>query len=185
MSGARERQRERRNERGGISPWPLFFAPPPDTNPSPPLPSLPLLSGDDARVTIGDATNVQDGAVLSTTPSPDAGGAAGGAPRPLAVGRGVTIGHGARLSAGAVVGDNALIGMGAVVCEDAVVEGGAIVAAGAVVPRGATVPAGQLWAGAPAAYLRGLKPEEAAFLPLSSERYAELAKEYAGVGVQR
>lgn len=147
---------------------PSFLSPPPTHHP-----------GDDARITIGDATNVQDGAILSTTPSPEAGGR----PRPLALGRGVTVGHGATIGAGALVGDNALIGMGASVGEDAIVEGGAIVAAGAVVPRGGTVPAGQLWAGTPAAFLRGLKPEEAAFLPVSAERYAELAASYVKEGV--
>ena len=149
-------------------------------NRPPPFLSLPHTPpGDDARITIGDATNVQDGAVLSTTPSPEAGGG----PRPLALGRGVTVGHGATIGAGAVVGDNALIGMGASVGEDAIVESGAIVAAGAVVPRGGTVPAGQLWAGTPAAFLRGLKPEEAAFLPVSADKYAELAAGYAKEGV--
>jgi len=168
---------ERGRGGGGAArrPWPCrpppFLSDPPTPPPHPP-------SGDDARVTIGDATNVQDGAVLRTTPSPSVGGP----PRPLALGRGVTVGHGASIGAGAVVGDAALIGMGASVGEDAIVEGGAMVAAGAVVPPGATIPAGELWGGSPAARMRGLKPEEAAFLPASAERYAELAAAYIKEG---
>lgn len=93
------------------------------------------------------------------------------------IGKDVSIGHRAVIF-GATIGDGSLIGIGAQVGEGAVVEPGAMVAAGAVVEPGTVVPSGQVWAGVPAAYLRDLKPNEAAFLPKSAEIYATIAQEH-------
>lgn len=50
--------------------------------------------------------------------------------------------------------------MGASVGRGATVESFAVVAAGAIVPDGTTVPSGQIYAGAPAKYLRDLTQQE-------------------------
>lgn len=54
-----------------------------------------------------------------------------------------------------------------------------MVAAGAVVGPGTVVRSGEIWGGAPARFLRKLKPEEASFLSESAEHYARLAAEHA------
>ena len=61
-----------------------------------------VLRADAAPITIGPASNIQDGCVLHV----DAG-------HPLEVGRGVSVGHGAILH-GCAVGDNTVVGMGAI-----------------------------------------------------------------------
>ncbi|MEM8886202.1 MAG: gamma carbonic anhydrase family protein, partial [Planctomycetota bacterium] len=61
-----------------------------------------VLRGDDARITIGEETNIQD--LCMVHPDPDA---------PLTVGKQVTVGHHAVLH-GVEIGDYALIGIGAI-----------------------------------------------------------------------
>lgn len=97
-----------------------------------------VLRGDEAPITIGDRTNIQDGAVLHVS-----------AGFPCIVGREVTIGHGAVVH-GCTVEDGALIGIRATVLDGAVIGAGAIVGAGAVVPPGMHVPPGTLALGVPA-----------------------------------
>jgi carbonic anhydrase/acetyltransferase-like protein (isoleucine patch superfamily) len=89
-------------------------------------------------VTVGDNTNVQDGAVLHVSQG-----------FPCVVGANVTIGHQAIIH-GCTIEDGVLIGMGAIVLDGAVIERGAIVAAGTVVPPGMVVPAESLALGLPA-----------------------------------
>ena len=52
--------------------------------------------------------------------------------------------------------DNSFVGMGATVMRGARVEPFAVVSAGSVVPEDTVVPSGQIFAGAPARYLRDL-----------------------------
>lgn len=107
-----------------------------------------VIRADEAPITIGDGTNVQDNATLHVAPG-----------KPLKLGKGVTIGHGATLHS-CFVGDNALIGMGAVVLDEAVIGKNAMVAAGAVVPPGTVVPDGMLAIGSPARVKRPLTSAE-------------------------
>ena len=55
---------------------------------------------------------------------------------------------------------------------------GAWVGAGALVTPGKRILKGQVWAGNPARYFRDIKPEEAAFIPVSAQNYVDLAREY-------
>jgi gamma-carbonic anhydrase len=97
-----------------------------------------VIRGDIAPVTVGDRTNVQDGAILHVSSG-----------FPCVVGREVTIGHGAIVH-GCTVEDGALIGMRATVLDGARIGANAIVGAGAVVPPGMEVPPGTLALGVPA-----------------------------------
>jgi len=97
-----------------------------------------VIRGDEAPVSIGAESNVQDGAVLHVS-----------AGAPCRVGRRVTIGHRAVVH-GCTVADGALIGMGAIILDGAQIGHGAIVAAGAVVPPGMVVPADTVVRGVPA-----------------------------------
>ena len=90
------------------------------------------IRGDTDRISVGPATNVQDGAVLHA----DAGS-------PCTIGRAVTIGHLACVH-GCTVEDEVLVGIGAIILNGSVVGTGSIVGAGAVLPEGTIVPPGSL-----------------------------------------
>lgn len=125
------------------------------------------LRGDVNDIKIGARTNIQDGTVIHVSSTTQG----------TYVGDDVTVGHMALLHA-CTVGDRAFIGMKACVMDDAVVEKDAMVAAGALVTSGKTVPSGQLWAGAPAKYMRDLTNKELEFLKFSAERYVKLSRTY-------
>jgi len=123
--------------------------------------------GDVNWIRIGDATNVQDGAVLHVTQER----------HPLTIGAGVVVGHQAVLH-GCTVEDGALVGIGAAVLDGAVVEAGAQVGAGAVVAPGHRIPAGRLALGIPARVVRPLTPEETAAIAATRDRYVALKDRY-------
>jgi len=83
-----------------------------------------VLRGDNDRITIGRASNVQDGSVLHT----DAGIA-------LTLGAHVTVGHQVMLH-GCTIGDGTLIGIQSVILNGARIGRNSIVGAGAVVTEG-------------------------------------------------
>lgn len=107
-----------------------------------------VVRGDEAPITIGENTNIQDNATLHTSYG-----------HPLHVGSGVTVGHNAILHS-CTVGDNTLIGMGAIVLDDAVIGRACIIGAGALVTKGTVVPDGSMALGSPARVKRALTPEE-------------------------
>src|SRR5262249_53842674 len=87
-----------------------------------------VLRGDEGRIVIGRGSNVQDNAVIHTTPE-----------IPTIIKEDVTIGHGALLE-GCTVEDGAVVGMGAVVLHAAVIGRQAMGAAGARGTPGAAPP---------------------------------------------
>ena len=89
-----------------------------------------VLRGDVNKITIGDRTNIQDGAVIHTLydKSPK--------PSQTHIGNDVSVGHNATIH-GAIIKDSCLIGMGATVLDNAIVEEGCIIAANALVLSGA------------------------------------------------
>jgi carbonic anhydrase/acetyltransferase-like protein (isoleucine patch superfamily) len=127
-----------------------------------------VLRGDDAPLSIGARSNLQDGSVMHA----DTGARND-------VGDDVTVGHRAVLH-GVRVEDCALIGMGAVLLGGSTVGEGAIVAAGCLVPEGMVVPAWSLVVGVPARVVRTLDPvrrrEEAV---AHAADYVKKAKEHA------
>lgn len=109
-------------------------------------------------VRIGNFTNVQDRAIISTVSKVDSG-----FPSDVEIGDKVTIGHGAILTS-CTVGDQSMIGQGAIVSEGSDIGSNTIIAAGAIVLPNTKVPSGQLWAGNPAAYVRDVTAEELDYL---------------------
>jgi carbonic anhydrase/acetyltransferase-like protein (isoleucine patch superfamily) len=103
-----------------------------------------VVRGDDAPLTVGDRTNLQDGVLMhaDTDVRND-------------VAEDVTVGHGAILH-GAVVERYALIGMGAILLGRSVIGEGSIVAAGCVVSEGMVIPPWSLVVGVPARVVRTL-----------------------------
>ncbi len=100
-----------------------------------------------APITIGNRTNVQDGACLHTTRFTG----------PLHIGDDVTIGHNATVHA-CTIHNHALIGMGSTLLDHCEVGEGAIVAAGALVVGGTKIGAGEIWGGVPAKFIKMAKP---------------------------
>jgi carbonic anhydrase/acetyltransferase-like protein (isoleucine patch superfamily) len=131
-----------------------------------------VLRGDNEWITVGDGSNVQEGAVLHT----DMG-------FPLTLGQGVTVGHQAMLH-GCTVGDGALIGIQAVVLNGAVIGRHCLVGAGAVVTEGRQFPDGSLILGSPAKVVRPLEPAQIARMAAGAAHYVHNARRFAA-GLER
>ena len=126
-----------------------------------------VIRADTEDVSVGDETNVQDGAVLHADPG-----------FPCVVGVRVSIGHLACVH-GCTVEDDALIGIGAVVLNGARVGSGSIVGAGAVVAEGVQVPPGSLVLGIPGLVTRPTSAEQREGVRRTAARYVEM------IGVHR
>lgn len=125
-----------------------------------------VVRGDDAKLTIGARTNVQDLTMIHA----DVG-------VPNVIGSEVTIGHRCVLH-GAEVGDHCLIGMGSVLLGGSKIGAGSIVAAGAVVRENFVVPPRTLVAGVPAKIIREVSDAELASIRASAEGYVKKLRLY-------
>ena len=126
-----------------------------------------VLRGDNEPIDIGDATNIQEGAVLHT----DEGA-------PLTVGAGCTIGHRAILH-GCTIGENSLVGMGATVLNHARIGRNCLIGANALITEGKEFPDNSLIVGAPAKAIRALDEAAVERLRWSSRSYVENWKRFA------
>lgn len=108
-----------------------------------------VLRGDVNSIRIGDRVNIQDGSVLHTLYKKST----------IVIGNDVSIGHNVTIH-GAHIRDYALIGMGSVVMDDVEVGEGALVAAGAVVLSKTKIGPNEMWAGAPAKFVKMMEPEK-------------------------
>jgi carbonic anhydrase/acetyltransferase-like protein (isoleucine patch superfamily) len=122
------------------------------------------LRGDNEQISIGESSNVQDGAVLHTDPG-----------FPLTVAAHVTIGHQAMLH-GCTVGENSLVGIQSVVMNGALIGKFCLVGAGAIVTERKVFGDGLLILGAPAKAVRELTAAEVQNLQASAAGYAARAK---------
>jgi carbonic anhydrase/acetyltransferase-like protein (isoleucine patch superfamily) len=98
-----------------------------------------VVRGDVHSITIGNNTNIQDGAIIHCTYQK----------AKVTIGSNVSIAHGAVVH-GCTIADNVLIGMGAIVMDGAEVGENSVIAAGAVVLAGTVVESGSIYAGMPA-----------------------------------
>ena len=126
-----------------------------------------VLRGDNEPIDIGEATNIQEGAVLHT----DEGA-------PLTVGAGCTIGHRAILH-GCTIGENSLVGMGATVLNHARIGRNCLIGANALITEGKEFPDNSLIVGAPAKAIRALDEAAVERLRWSSRNYVENWKRFA------
>jgi carbonic anhydrase/acetyltransferase-like protein (isoleucine patch superfamily) len=131
-----------------------------------------VLRGDNELIDIGEATNIQEGALLHT----DKGA-------PLSVGAGCTIGHHAILH-GCSIGDNSLIGMGATVLNHARIGANCLVGASALVTEGKEFPDNSLIVGTPARAIKVLDEAAIERLRWSARHYVENWKRFAN-GMKR
>ncbi|MES2713946.1 MAG: gamma carbonic anhydrase family protein [Pseudomonadota bacterium] len=131
-----------------------------------------VLRGDNEPITVGDGTNIQEGAMLHA----DMG-------FPCTIGANVTVGHHAIVH-GCTVGDGSLIGMGSTVMNGAVIGANSIVGANALVPEGKVFPEYSLIIGSPAKAVRTLDAETMAKVAESSAGYVRNWKRFAA-GLKR
>jgi len=126
------------------------------------------IRGDDAPITIGARTNIQDNAVVHVDP-----GAAN------VLGSDITVGHGA-LVHGVVVEDYALIGMGAILLGGSVIGEGSIIGAGTVVLENTNIPPWSLVVGSPGRIVRAVdRRERLRVARAHAAHYVARAREHA------
>ena len=124
-----------------------------------------VIRGDEAPISIGEGTNIQDNCVLHCDHGSD-----------MVIGKNVTVGHGSIVH-GATIGDNVLIGMGAIVLDKAKIGDNCIIGAGAVVKERADIPANSMVVGVPGKIIRAL--DEAAVEERAKQSYyVPLSKTY-------
>lgn len=120
-----------------------------------------VIRGDDAPITIGAGTNIQDLTMVHADPGV-----------PNVIGERVTVGHGCVLH-GVRVGDGSLIGMKAVLLAGSEIGEECLVAAGAVVKENAKIPPRSLVAGVPARVIRTLTDAEVASFVHAAADYVQ------------
>ena len=125
-----------------------------------------VLRGDLAPIHVGQASNIQDGAIVHV----DHG-------VPCRIGDGVIVGHQAVVHA-CDIGHGVLIGIGARILSGAKVGAFSLIGAGAVVLENAVIPERSLVLGVPGRVKRTLTPQEAGKHLPHAQRYAQLAKKY-------
>ncbi|MDD2473165.1 MAG: gamma carbonic anhydrase family protein [Methanoculleus sp.] len=125
-----------------------------------------VIRGDRNRIAVGAGSNIQDNAVVHTTPG-----------FPVEIGAEVSVGHGAILH-GCTIRDRVLVGMGAVVLNGAVVGEGSIIGAGAVVTEGKEIPPRSLVLGVPGRVVRETTPEQQEGNVRNAHEYIKLAGKY-------
>lgn len=123
-----------------------------------------VLRGDEAPITIGAGTNIQDNAVVHVSEN-----------CPVVIGEHVTVGHGAILH-GCNIGNATLIGMGAIVLDGAHIGCNCLIGAGALITEGTVIPDGHVAYGSPARVIRRLSAEELATNHSNAVHYIELAR---------
>ena len=123
------------------------------------------------RIVIGARSNIQDGSIVHCD------GPLPGVPDgfPTIIGDDVLVGHNVMLHGGVLM-DRAFVGLSATIMNGAVVEGDGMLAAGAMLTQGKRVPARQLWAGAPARFVRELDDAAIMAMRMGAAHYTENAK---------
>jgi carbonic anhydrase/acetyltransferase-like protein (isoleucine patch superfamily) len=126
-----------------------------------------VIRADNDLISIGDASNIQDGCVVHT----DEG-------IPLRVGARVTVGHMAMLH-GCTIEDECLIGIGAVLLNHSRVRRWSMVGAKALITEGKEFPERSLILGSPARVVRPLTDAEVEEIRAASKHYVNNAHRFA------
>jgi len=125
-----------------------------------------ILRADNEPITIGEGSNVQDGAIIHTDPGYACNS-----------GKKVTVGHMAMLH-GCSIGDGSLIGIGSVVLNGAKIGKNCIIGSKALVTEGMDVPDGSMVLGIPGKIKKTLTEEEQSVVPLGADHYIDNNKKY-------
>ncbi len=125
-----------------------------------------VIRGDNDPITIGEGTNIQDGAVIHTDEE-----------IPLNIGKGVTVGHQAMLH-GCTIGDNSLVGINAVILNHAKIGKNCIIGANCLITQGKEIPDNSMVLGSPGKVAREVTQEEIVELKHSAEHYVANFKRF-------
>ena len=125
-----------------------------------------VLRGDNELITVGEGSNVQDGAVLHTDPG-----------FPLLIGPHVTVGHKAMLH-GCEIDEGSLIGINAVILNGAKIGRNCLIGANALITEGKQIPDNSLVMGSPGKVVKPVTEEQAALLRAAAVHYVENFKRF-------
>ena len=124
-----------------------------------------VVRGDVHSITIGDNTNIQDGAIIHCTYQK----------AKTIIGSNVSIAHNAIVH-GCTVEDNVLIGMGAIIMDDAVIGTNSVIAAGAIILPKTHVEPGSMYAGNPAKRMKDISDEMKEVIQRTARNYPMYAE---------
>ncbi len=124
-----------------------------------------VVRGDVNSITIGNSTNIQDGAIIHGTYQQ----------AKTVIGSNVSIAHNAIVH-GCTVEDNVLIGMGAIIMDHAVIGAGSVIAAGAIILPKTIVEPGSLYAGVPAKKVKDVGNEMKEVIARTAKNYPMYAE---------
>lgn len=119
-----------------------------------------VIRGDVNSISIGNDTNIQDGAIIHATYLKAA----------TIIGNRVSVGHSAIVH-GCTLNDHVLVGMGAIIMDNAVIENYTIIAAGSVVLENTHCEGGYIYAGIPAKKIKPITEEQRALLNQLPDNY--------------
>jgi gamma-carbonic anhydrase len=124
-----------------------------------------VVRGDVHSITIGDNTNIQDGAVIHCTYQR----------AKTIIGSNVSVAHNAIVH-GCTVEDNVLIGMGAIIMDGAIIGSNSVIAAGAIILPGTKVEPGSMYAGNPAKRMKDISDEMREVIQRTAKNYPMYAE---------
>jgi carbonic anhydrase/acetyltransferase-like protein (isoleucine patch superfamily) len=125
-----------------------------------------VVRGDDATITIGENSQLQDGCVVHVDPGV-----------PVTVGKGVSVGHMAMLH-GCEIGDGSLIGIKSVLLNGSKIGRNCLIGANALIAEGKEIPDGSLVIGSPGKVVRQLSEAEIRTINSASDHYVAKYKRY-------
>ena len=125
-----------------------------------------VLRGDNELITVGEGSNVQDGAVLHTDPG-----------YPLVIGPHVTVGHKVMLH-GCEIGEGSLIGINSVVLNGVKIGKNCIIGANALIPEGKEIPDNSMVLGTPGKVVKTLSEEQGMAIRIGAKHYVENARRF-------
>lgn len=126
-----------------------------------------VVRGDVNSITVGDDTNIQDGAIVHGTYQK----------AKTVIGSNVSIAHSAVVH-GCTIEDNVLVGMGAVIMDDAVIGKESVIAAGTVILPGTRVEPGSMYAGTPGKRIKDTTAEMKEVILRTARNYPMYAEWY-------
>lgn len=125
-----------------------------------------VLRGDNELITVGEGSNVQDGAVLHTDPG-----------YPLVIGPHVTVGHKVMLH-GCEIGEGSLIGINSVILNGVKIGKNCIIGANSLVAENKVIPDNSMVLGTPGKVVKTLSAEQAQGIRIGAAHYVKNAKRF-------
>jgi carbonic anhydrase/acetyltransferase-like protein (isoleucine patch superfamily) len=125
-----------------------------------------VIRAENDRISIGEASNIQDGSVLHVDPG-----------YPMTLGRHVSVGHKVMLH-GCTIGEGSLIGINSVVMNGARIGRGTLIGANTLITESKEIPDGVLVLGSPGKVVRELTQQERDYLLSIARGYVERSKFY-------